>query len=126
MTVSVCCPQIAEQKQQNYLLTEQLEAAQAAGGSVAALQAELQQLQQQLAAKDASVVELQQETERRAADSNEAREQLQQLQQEVAELQGQLQSHGQQAQERVREVSQSEAEMLLHPSQRMPLHEYIL
>ena len=71
------------------------------------LQAELQQLQQQLAAKDASMAELQQETERRAADSSEARQQLQQLQQEVAELQAQQQTAGQQAQQRLMEVHTS-------------------
>lgn len=71
---------------------------------MATLQAEVQQLQQQLAAKDASMTELQQETERRAADSGEAREQLRQLQQQVAELQAQLAGAAQQAQQRVSEV----------------------
>lgn len=81
---------------------EQLETA---GGSLAPLQAKLQQLEQQLAAKDASIGELQQETERRAADSGEAREQLHQLQQEVAELQRQQHAAGQQAQQRLTEVT---------------------
>ena len=72
---------------------------------MATVRAELQQLQQQLAAKDASMTELQQETERRAADSGEAREQLRQLQQQVAELQAQLASAAQQAQQRVSQVS---------------------
>lgn len=105
LILNVCCAQIAEQKQQNYQLAEQLEAAQAAGGSMAGLQAELQQLEQQLAAKDASMAELQQETERRAADSGEAREQLHQLQQELAELQRQQQAASQQAQQILSEVS---------------------
>ena len=47
-TWPLCAAQIAEQKQQNYALAEQLEAAQAAGGSSEALQAELEQLQQQV------------------------------------------------------------------------------
>jgi hypothetical protein len=44
----LCAAQIAEQKQQNYALAEQLEAAQSASGSSEALQAELEQLQQQV------------------------------------------------------------------------------
>jgi hypothetical protein len=47
-TWHLCAAQIAEQKQQNYALAEQLEAAQSASGSSAALQAELEQLQQQV------------------------------------------------------------------------------
>ena len=61
------------------------------------------------------MAELQQETERRAADSGEAREQLQQLQQEVAELQRQQHAAGQQAQRRLTEVSPCPIPTLWNP-----------